>query len=63
MPWKSKQQARWGHSPAGEAALGGKGKVAEWDKATTKPLPERIGKTPMQKSEAKLARAMKGHKR
>jgi hypothetical protein len=36
MPWKSVQQARWGHSPSGIKALGGKSKVAEWDAATPK---------------------------
>ncbi len=36
MPWKSTQQARWGHSPSGIKALGGKNKVAEWDAATPK---------------------------
>ena len=36
MPWKSKKQARWGHSAAGVAALGGEAKVAEWDAATPK---------------------------
>lgn len=42
MPWDSVQQARWGHSPAGLKALGGKAKVAEWDAATTKgSLPRR----------------------
>jgi hypothetical protein len=43
MPWQSKAQARWGHSPAGVAALGGQDKVAEWDSATKKgSLPEKI---------------------
>jgi len=42
MPWASKAQAAWGHSPAGLRALGGKQKVAEWDSATPKgSLPER----------------------
>lgn len=54
---------RWGNSPAGVSALGGKDKVAEWNSSTKAALPEKIGKTPMQKSEAKLARAMKGYKR
>lgn len=34
MPWESKAQQRWGHSPAGEEALGGPAKVHEWDEAT-----------------------------
>jgi len=36
MPWKSAQQAKWGHSPSGLKALGGKAKVSEWDQATPK---------------------------
>lgn len=36
MPWKSKAQAAWGHSAAGIKALGGAGKVREWDAATPK---------------------------
>lgn len=36
MPWKSKAQAAWGHSPAGKKALGGAAKVKEWDNATPK---------------------------
>ena len=44
MPWVSKSQARWGHSPAGLKALGGKAAVSEWD-ASTAPgsLPEKSG--------------------
>lgn len=34
MPWKSKAQQRWGHSPQGQKALGGTAKVHEWDTAT-----------------------------
>ena len=42
-PYKSKKQQRWAHSPAGIKALGGKGKVAEWDAASRgKSLPERV---------------------
>lgn len=45
MPWKSKAQAAWGHSPAGLKALGGKKAVAEWDSATPKgSLPARAKK-------------------
>jgi hypothetical protein len=36
VPWASKAQARWGHSPSGVKALGGKAKVSEWDAATPK---------------------------
>lgn len=43
MPWKSLSQARWGHSAAGEAALGGPSAVKEWDSATPKgTLKERV---------------------
>jgi hypothetical protein len=42
MPWLSKAQARWGHSPSGVRALGGKTAVQEWDAATRKgSLPDR----------------------
>jgi hypothetical protein len=43
MPFKSKAQMRWGNSPAGVKALGGKVKVAEWDAASKgKKLPEHV---------------------
>jgi hypothetical protein len=35
LPWRSLQQAKWGHSPSGVAALGKEG-VKEWDRATPK---------------------------
>ena len=42
MPYKSKAQERWAHSPSGQKALGKKG-VKEWDQATKgKQLPERV---------------------
>jgi len=45
MPFRSLQQQKWGHSPAGVKALGGKDKVAEWDKETKgKKLPKRVKK-------------------
>lgn len=45
MPWKSKKQRAWGHSPAGIKALGGKKAVEEWDKATKgKKLPKIVKK-------------------
>ena len=45
MPWVSKKQRAWGHSPAGIKALGGKKAVEEWDKATKgKKLPKRVKK-------------------
>lgn len=34
MPYKSLAQERWAHTKAGLKALGGKKKVAEWDKAS-----------------------------
>lgn len=41
MPYKSDAQRKWAHTPAGEKALGGPKKVAEWDKASKgKKLPE-----------------------
>lgn len=45
MPWKSEAQRKWGNSPAGIKALGGKRNVAEWNKATKdKKLPQRVKK-------------------
>jgi hypothetical protein len=45
MPWRSKAQEAWGHTPAGERALGGAAAVAEWDAATAeKHLPARVKK-------------------
>ena len=45
MPWRSEAQRRWGHSPAGMKALGGKKKVAEWDRESkNKKRPERVHK-------------------
>jgi hypothetical protein len=52
MPYKSKAQERWAHTPQGEEALGGPAKVKEWDRATKgRKLPER--KEPMAKKEEK----------
>ena len=34
MPFKSLAQERWAHTEAGEKALGGPEKVAEWDSAS-----------------------------
>lgn len=43
MPYKSKAQEAWAHTPEGEKALGGKDKVAEWDSASKgAALPDRI---------------------
>lgn len=45
MPWRSNQQRKWGHTQAGEEALGGPDAVKEWDAATKgKHLPKRVGK-------------------
>ncbi len=45
MPYKSQAQERWAHTAAGEKALGGKGKVKEWDRASKgKKLPARKNK-------------------
>lgn len=45
MPWKSEAQRKWGNSPAGIKALGGKKNVAEWNRATgDKKLPQRVKK-------------------
>ena len=47
MPFASKAQSRWAHSPSGLRALGGRQKVAEWDQSTDfSNLPE---KKPMAK--------------
>ena len=46
MPWKSKQQAKWGHTEAGKKALGGESAVEEWDSATKgKKLPQKVEKS------------------
>ena len=43
MPYKSDSQRRWAHTKTGEKALGGKDRVAEWDKASEgKKLPEKV---------------------
>ena len=45
MPYESDAQRRWAHTKTGTKALGGPGKVAEWDQASKgKDLPERVGK-------------------
>ena len=45
MPWKSESQRKWGNSPAGIRALGGKKNVEEWNKETgNKKLPQRVKK-------------------
>ena len=47
MPFKSDAQRRWAHTPQGEKALGGPGKVAEWDQSSKGlQLPEKIKRRP-----------------
>ncbi len=42
MPYESNSQRRWAHTAKGIKALGGKAKVAEWDRASKgKKLPEK----------------------
>lgn len=42
MPFKSKKQNAWAHTPEGTKALGGPAKVKEWEQATDyKNLPVR----------------------
>jgi hypothetical protein len=44
MPWASGAQRGWGHTPAGEKALGGPAKVAEWDAASKgQHVPYKVG--------------------
>ena len=43
-PFKSIAQERWAYSKEGTKALGGKKKVAEWQKETPKKLPKRVKK-------------------
>jgi hypothetical protein len=46
MPFLSKKQNAWAHTPAGTKALGGESKVKEWEHATNySHLPERVHKT------------------
>lgn len=56
-PFVSDAQRRWGHTAAGEKALGGKAGVHEWDEATKgKKLPERVSKEePLEKGGLKNA--------
>lgn len=44
MPYVSKSQQGWAHTPAGMKALGGASKVAEWDAASKgrKNLPKHV---------------------
>jgi hypothetical protein len=51
MPYVSDSQRRWAHTPAGTKALGGAGKVAEWDAASK-------GKTLRTQAARSIKRAM-----
>jgi hypothetical protein len=43
MPYVSSQQRKWAHTKKGTKVLGGKKKVAEWDRASKgKKLPKRV---------------------
>ena len=43
MPWVSRQQEKWGNSPAGHKALGDKG-VNEWNQSSKgMNLPKKVG--------------------
>jgi hypothetical protein len=43
MPYKSDAQRKWAHTEKGTKALGGKSKVAEWDKQSKgKSLPSKV---------------------
>jgi hypothetical protein len=53
MPFLSRAQQGWAHTPEGEKALGGPANVHEWDEASKgKELPERIEskKAPLRKN-------------
>lgn len=64
MPYKSRQQEKWAHTPAGEAALGGPAKVAEWDAASKgKSLPKRAGFVMADQGRKASARAAKGKRK
>lgn len=58
MPFESKAQQRWGHTPEGMKALGGPAAVAEWDAATKgRKLPERVPKHDFTAHQEKAMRA------
>ena len=40
MPFVSQKQRKWAYTQEGTKALGGKKAVAQWERATTKPLPK-----------------------
>lgn len=43
MPFASKQQMKWGHTPEGQKALGGPAAVREWDQSTNQStLPDKV---------------------
>jgi len=52
MPFRSRAQSRWGNSPAGLRALGGKDKIDEWNASTD------LGSLP-EKAEGMISKALK----
>lgn len=44
MPFKSQAQRKWAYTKEGTKALGGKEKVAEWERATKGKLPKKAPK-------------------
>jgi hypothetical protein len=57
MPFKSKAQNAWAHTPAGMKALGGKKAVKEWESATDySHLPEHAPK-PRKRGSSKRTRS------
>jgi hypothetical protein len=64
MPYASKKQEAWAHTPAGEKALGGPAKVAEWDAASEGlKLPDRAPPRREKKAPAKRTKAKKPTRR
>jgi 8-oxo-dGTP pyrophosphatase MutT (NUDIX family) len=50
-PYRSEAQRRWAHTMKGKAALGGKAKVAHWDKESKGlDLPEKVDKAELKKA-------------
>ena len=51
MPFESKAQNAWAHTPVGTKALGGKAKVKEWEGATDySHLPYKVARAARKKS-------------
>jgi hypothetical protein len=62
MPFKSRAQERWAHTPEGMKALGGPSKVAEWEAATKGNLPKYVKGSRRDPMEM-LKRGIQGKKR